>query len=80
MSAARIHFEKRTTNFVIRHSMTWVMVALGDCTTFATFSLQTPKLFHAGSTGLAMLNVALSILLCLLGVWLGHCAGKALAG
>jgi CrcB protein len=52
---------------------------LGGYTTFSTFSLQTLELFHAGSTSLAVLNVALSMVLCLLGVWLGAVAGRSLS-
>ncbi len=52
---------------------------MGGYTTFSTFSLQTLELFHAGSTGLAVLNVALSMGLCLLGVWLGHALGARLS-
>ena len=48
---------------------------MGGYTTFSTFSLQTLELFHAGNTGLAALNVALSMVLCLLGVWLGATLG-----
>ena len=51
---------------------------MGGYTTFSTFSLQTLELFHAGNTGLAVLNVALSMVLCLLGVWLGHSLGARL--
>ena len=51
---------------------------MGGYTTFSTFSLQTLELFHAGQTGLALLNVALSMMLCLLGVWLGHAFGARL--
>jgi len=50
---------------------------MGGYTTFSTFSLQTLELFHAGNTGLAALNVALSMGLCLLGVWLGATAGRS---
>jgi CrcB protein len=52
---------------------------MGGYTTFSTFSLQTLELFHAGNTSLAALNVALSMLLCLLGVWLGHLLGARLS-
>ena len=52
---------------------------LGGYTTFSTFSLQTLELFRAGSPGLAVANVALSMVLCLLGVWLGATAGRSLS-
>ena len=52
---------------------------MGGYTTFSTFSLQTLELFHAGNTGLALANVALSMVLCLLGVWLGATAGRSLS-
>ena len=52
---------------------------LGGYTTFSTFSLQTLELFHAGNPGLAAANVALSMVLCLLGVWLGAIAGRSLS-
>jgi len=58
----------------------FIMVGImGGYTTFSTFSLQTLELFHAGNTGLAALNVALSMGLCLLGVWLGATAGRSLS-
>src|SRR5262249_35486074 len=50
----------------------------GGYTTFSPFSLQTLELFHAGNPGLAAANVALSMVLCLLGVWLGHALGARL--
>ena len=52
---------------------------MGGYTTFSTFSLQTLELFRAGNPGLAAANVALSMVLCLLGVWLGHSLGARLA-
>ncbi len=51
---------------------------MGGYTTFSTFSLQTLELFRAGNPGLAVANVALSMVLCLLGVWLGHSLGARL--
>lgn len=48
---------------------------MGGYTTFSTFSLQTLELLQKGSTPLALANIALSLVLCLLGVWLGHALG-----
>ena len=54
----------------------FVMIGLlGGFTTFSSFSLQTLELFQKGDTTLALTNVALSIVLCLLGVWLGCFVG-----
>ena len=50
---------------------------MGGYTTFSTFSLQTLELFRAGNPGLAATNVALSMVLCLLGVWLGATAARS---
>jgi len=52
---------------------------LGGFTTFSAFSLQTLELFENGNSGLALANLALSIILCLLGVWLGSIAGRAIS-
>lgn len=51
---------------------------LGGFTTFSTFSLQTVELLQEGSTALALVNVALSLILCVLGAWLGATCGVAL--
>jgi CrcB protein len=48
---------------------------LGGYTTFSTFSLQTLELLQKGSVTLALANITLSLVLCLLGVWLGHALG-----
>ncbi len=49
----------------------------GGYTTFSAFSQQTLKLAQTGQWWHAGANVALSILLCLAGVWLGHWLGQA---
>ncbi len=51
---------------------------LGSYTTFSSFSLQTLKLVQDGEWLHAAVNVALSVLLCLVGVWLGHLVGDVL--
>ena len=52
----------------------------GGFTTFSSFSLQTLDLLRAGAPGRALANAALSVLLCLGAVALGHAAGAALNG
>ncbi len=50
----------------------------GGYTTFSAFSLQTLSLMQAGKWLSAGGNVILSVLLCLVGVWLGYLLGAAL--
>ena len=52
----------------------------GGFTTFSSFSLQTLDLLRAGAPGRALVNVAVSVLLCLGAVAAGHYAGAALNG
>ena len=51
---------------------------LGGFTTFSSFSLQTLTLLQGGEWLRAAGNVVLSVLLCLLGAWLGYGLGTAL--
>jgi len=53
-----------------------VFVMVGFCGGFSSFSLQTFLLLRGGAWVAAAGNVALSMALCLLAVWLGH-AGAA---
>jgi CrcB protein len=48
----------------------------GGYTTFSAFSLQTLRLMEEGRLGPALLNIAASIVLCLVAVWLGHLIGR----
>jgi CrcB protein len=50
----------------------------GGFTTFSAFSVQTLHLIQSGKWFYAGGNVLLSIVLCLIGVWLGHLLGTAL--
>lgn len=52
---------------------------LGGFTTFSSFSLQTLILFSEGEVIRASLNVVLSVVLCLLGVWLGQTLASLLS-
>ncbi len=52
----------------------------GGFTTFSSFSLQTLDLLRAGASGRAMANIAVSVLLCLGAVALGHVLAAQLNG
>ncbi len=49
---------------------------LGGFTTFSSFSLETLMLANDGQIGLALLNVALSMTICLAAAWLGYRLGE----
>lgn len=51
---------------------------LGGYTTFSSFSLQTLNLVRDGELFRAGGNITLSVVLCLLAVWLGHAAAATL--
>ncbi|HEY7673312.1 MAG TPA: fluoride efflux transporter CrcB [Gammaproteobacteria bacterium] len=52
---------------------------LGGYTTFSSFSLETLNLVRDGDWLFAVANVLLSIVLCLIAVWLGYAAATVLA-
>lgn len=51
---------------------------LGAFTTFSTFSMETFALFEDGENMKALLNIILSVSLCLIAVWLGVATGRRL--
>lgn len=51
----------------------------GGFSTFSTFSQEHFQLFSDGKVGLGLLYVGASLLVCLLGIWLGHLLGRTLA-
>lgn len=61
--------------FVGTTARQFVMVGLcGGYTTFSAFSLQTLQLMQDGQWAYVAANIAASVVLCLLAVWLGHVA------
>lgn len=50
----------------------------GGYTTFSSFSLQTLNLARDGEWMFSLANIALSVVLCLVAVWLGQLAGQQL--
>jgi CrcB protein len=57
----------------------FVMVGLcGGFTTFSAFSLQTLALIQGNQWGAAAANVLISVVVCMVAVWLGYTAGMAL--
>ena len=51
---------------------------LGGFTTYSSFSLDTVRLVDAREMGLAAANVAVTVLLCLVGCWFGQRLGRGL--
>ncbi len=51
---------------------------LGAFTTFSTFSIETLNLVEEGELIRALLNVLLSVTLCLVAAWVGVLAGRSL--
>ncbi len=65
--------------FVGTDARQFVMTGVcGGYTTFSSFSLQTLNLAQDGELALAGTNAVLSLVLCLVAVWLGHVAASAL--
>lgn len=61
-------------------SSAWrLLLTIGFCggfTTFSAFAADNLKLIHSGQTGLAIVYVFLSFLVCMLAVWLGYVLGQ----
>ncbi len=65
--------------FVGTEARQFVMTGLcGGYTTFSSFSVQTLNLARDGEMKLAGANIVLSVVLCLVDVWVGHVAAASL--
>jgi len=61
--------ERSTFDVIWRSAI--LIGGLGAFTTFSTFSIETLNLIENGSVTLALLNMLLSVALCIMAVWLG---------
>ncbi len=66
--------ERMAANSVWRAAL--LVGLLGAFTTFSTFSMETLNLMEEGAYGRALVNVVLSVLLCLIAAWLGVKLGR----
>lgn len=67
--------------FISSTARQFIMIGLcGGFTTFSAFSMQTLTLMREGETLRAGLNVALSVALCLLAVWVGYLLASSVNG
>jgi len=63
-------------SFAAEYRVALLIGFLGAYTTFSTFAIETLYLFEGGTPLRAFLNIGLSVLLCLGGVWLGILLGR----
>lgn len=51
---------------------------LGGYTTFSSFSIETINLIESGQWGSALLNIILSLVICIAATWIGVIGGRSL--
>lgn len=67
-------FASRTDSELARQLL--ITGFLGSLTTFSTFSMQTVSLLQQGALSRALINVLLSVALCITATWLGILAAR----
>jgi CrcB protein len=68
--------ERLSNNLALRATL--MIGFLGAFTTFSTFSIETFNLLENGDAFKALLNILLSVVLCLLAAWAGVILGREL--
>lgn len=74
------HTNRRPLSGFGRYSVVLMVGLCGGHTTFSAFSPQTLDLLRTGGTGRAAANIALSVVLCICAVWVGHVLAAQING
>jgi CrcB protein len=78
--AAIMHIGLQTTWISETTRLTLATGVMGGFTTYSTFSYETMKLMQSNALGLALANVAATVVGCLVACFLGWIAARALVG